>query len=66
MNEFTLANIPENEETCSRCGRSLLHGELITGQSWNGQGGEHINCEVRVNVTAQDYQDGEGLPYYGR
>ena len=65
--EMTLANIPENEETCRKCGQSLLPGQLITGQAWNGDGGEHIHCEDYVevtNVTLETAQDGEGLPTF--
>ena len=31
-------------ETCKKCGQEIREGELITGQAWNGDGGEHITC----------------------
>jgi hypothetical protein len=33
-----------NTELCSKCGRELKDGELVTGQTWNGDGGAHIVC----------------------
>lgn len=64
--ETTLANIPEQEETCPKCGQSLLPGQLITGQAWNGDGGAHIRCEDYevTNVTLETQQDGEGIPNF--
>jgi hypothetical protein len=54
--EMTLANIPEGMETCPKCGQSLLPGQLITGQAWNGDGGEHINCEAETAQAPQFWQ----------
>ncbi len=31
-------------ELCPKCGNPLLEGQVITGQSWNGDGGAHVNC----------------------
>ena len=30
---------------CTVCKRPMLDGEMVTGLSWDGQGGSHISCE---------------------
>lgn len=29
---------------CKKCNQEIKYGELVTGQSWSGDGGEHITC----------------------
>lgn len=31
-------------ELCSKCGQPMQEGELVTGTTWNGDGGHHVNC----------------------
>jgi hypothetical protein len=31
-------------DTCKNCRQPFKHGELVTGQSWSGDGGVHITC----------------------
>ena len=49
----------DSNHTCKNCGQPFKTGELITGQSWNGDGGQHISCpepEPQQQVTtAVDY-----------
>lgn len=39
-------------ELCSKCGQELKEGQIVTGQSWNGDGGEHVNCPVAIHKTS--------------
>ena len=43
----------ENELTiCPKCNRPIQDGELITGQTWNGEGGQHIECPSEKTAAA--------------
>ncbi len=33
-----------NNDICPKCHRLILTGEIITGGSWNGEGGQHLEC----------------------
>ena len=32
------------DPVCIVCRKPILDGELVTGQSWDGQGGSHVTC----------------------
>lgn len=32
------------EDVCSKCGQAIKEGELVSGVSWNGEGGTHLSC----------------------
>lgn len=31
-------------ELCSKCKQELKEGQIIIGQAWNGDGGDHLDC----------------------
>lgn len=31
-------------DTCHKCGQPIRDGELVTGLTWSGDGGAHIEC----------------------
>lgn len=37
---------------CPKCSKAIQDGELVTGQSWNGEGGEHITCPTDKALAA--------------
>jgi hypothetical protein len=40
-------------EKCTKCGQPFRDGEIILGQSWNGEGGFHAaECPAPEPVTA--------------
>lgn len=42
-------------DICPKCTHEIKEGELTTGLSWNGEGGEHIVCpEPIVLETNED------------
>ena len=43
-------------ETCKKCGQEIREGELITGQAWNGDGGEHITCPEPIIARHDDIE----------
>lgn len=44
------------KEFCSKCKQLLKLGEVVTGLSWNGDGGSHVNCPDPVPAETQvDY-----------
>ena len=43
-------------ETCKKCGQEIREGELITGQAWNGDGGEHLTCPEPIIARHDDIE----------
>jgi len=37
-------NVRNADPVCIICRKSILDGELVTGQDWTGQGGQHLSC----------------------
>ena len=40
-------------ELCPKCGQPMFPGELVTGHTPTGDGGEHIMCPIALLATEQ-------------
>ncbi len=49
-----------DQDACSHCHETMLDGELVTGQSWDGQGGAHIECPYKRRGDGKPEDQAEG------
>jgi hypothetical protein len=41
----------ETKTICPNCGQPIQDGGLVTGESWNGQGGQHVHCPEKAEAA---------------
>lgn len=52
----------QEQEVCPKCEQEMKEGELVTGRSWNGDGGAHVNCSGNQSERAGSITEGTKMP----